>query len=500
MRIVIRKRLRFGFRSLLLVVLALSLLLGYFNHLIQSGRDQMQAVESLRRSIESPQYVSTLPDFLSWLPLADQCVAVESLSFNRHRIDAGQLSQINKLDSLKRLGLWGTEITAGDLRALEDLKNLELLDVHHCENLNQDELVAELDRWPKLRKVVLGNYPTVADNNVEFACRHFNLDRDSQGVSDVGLEELAKHPLKPIYDLKVRDFTEDSLEHLCQLRRLESLEIELGKVTDLQILNDLCCLPNLKKLAIVGINKVDLSYLEQQNPALKICFRPQRGSFYSIQQFMIARGIKPEEIDTIYFATNMYGRSSVIGFGDRPEDNFELEISRSNFPIGVDLAKHVRHLIVEHRGIAWKLPDLLMSLKDFKNLDQLTLRYQTIDDLEPIYQLKGLSHLAIEHCKCRKLDLARWPELKSLTIKVDDYQRKIDLTGWENLKDLRRLNIDGRTESNLWDDLKLLPNPYVFQELVLKRPRNRVAASLIEQLKRFPNLKTCFVERRATRI
>ena len=455
----------------------------------------MQAVESLKQSIEAPRIVSTLPDFLHWLPLADQCVAVEGLSFKKHRIDAGQLSQINKLDSLKRLGLWGTEITAGDLRALEDLKNLELLDVHHCENLNQDELVSELDRWPKLRKVVLGNSPAVASNNDEFAHRHFNWDRDSQGVSNDGLEELAKHPLKPIYDLKVRGFTEDSLEHLCQLRRLRSLEIEMGKVPDPQVLNDLCCLPNLKKLAIVGINKIDLPYLEEVNPKLEICFRPQQGSFYSLVDFMNTRGIKPEEIDTLHICGGV-----VSGFGKRPESNFSVWIQRI-FPLEPSLNKHVRRLIVRERYNGSDLKDALNSVKDIENLDELSLIFFQLDDLEPIYQLEGLSHLVIDHWgyhdgkdRLRSIDLGRWPALKSLTLKVDYFEHKINLTGWENLKELRRLNIDGRTKSDLQDDLKLLPNADVFQELVIKRPRNRVTSGLIQQVTRFPNLKTCFVE------
>jgi Leucine-rich repeat (LRR) protein len=522
-------------------MLLCSALLGYYMSLVRAGQAEDRILcELFPEAAEHPRFLAlqerkqrrTLPNWLQWLPLSEHCHATESLELSGRecrepiRITAGQLAKINQLTGLKRLALWRTDICDGDLLALDNLKQLELLDVHHCANIDQDKLTAQIDQWPRLRRIILGNrnYAPLP-NWMEDPFHDRSIAGD--GVTNLGLEILANHPKKPVQELTIRGFNKKSLDYVSKLTRLTSLEIELAHGTDPQILNLLYRLPKLKDLRVVGIEPIPLPWLKAQKPKLWLTFSPiEYSNFRSL--FLNWR----DRVDTIGVTfgplkghsngvgpfrrrshePNGAGIFYVSGFGASNKTILSARIAKT----GDDswyLADRITRLFVQetYRSIdfyhwhsyrnreyanmaigEWK--KFLNSISRFSNLRELSLRHLQVDNIRFLDSLKNLQHLSIESNQFygdTTIDLGKLPDLRSLTVLSNWSIHEGNFIGWKKATRLNRVYVDSQKfGEEFLSKIAELPS---LEEFVFVNRRRFISREIVSTILTNQKLKTCHI-------
>jgi len=500
-------------------------------NLVEQGRAEARALSKIEvypdpagPSFFAPsvEYSETVPQWLQWLPYAEHCRSVTRLVLSRASYRSGysydtprpslasraQLVQINKLTGLKRLALWGTKVTHEDLRVLDRLRNLELLDVHQCPGIDQDELAMQIEQWPKLRRIALGTSDSHLTASGSLG------GNPGRGVTNRGLERLARTPWV-VQELKIRGFNERSLDYVMRLKRLVYLEIELAVATDPHILNALYRLPHLRNLRIIGIDGAPLAFLQKKNPALKIYFDPVHYKNMSeltkrwwsrVNTLCIAHNMAPlhhsfrNHDDLIYNNSNYSGRRYygfvVYGFGDGLETPLFAKVEDLSDFNQPDYSQISRVLVR-------RCPDFIPHLKRFDNLKQLNVRATKINDSQFLKELPGLEHLELTNVSLQpnqKVDLGCCPELRSILFQklyshppsINDALKISNIVGWEKAKRLRRVYLWCFEVADETIDRIVALN--ALEELVFPRRSWPISSAQIETLAANKNLKTCILQ------
>ncbi len=139
----------------------------------------------------------------------------------------------------------------------------------------------------------------------------------------------------------------------------------------------------------------------------------------------------------------------------KPEgDIFENELDGITeiYAIGDNIASGENYPAVQYpqNPRTYKVNGSIKSLKDiahFKNLKQLTLVYQSINDFAPLAELKNLETLNISDNKISDLAFLKgMKKLKSLNV---SYNKLTEISGIESLKNLEELDISYNKINNI---------------------------------------------------
>lgn len=233
----IRGRLRFGLRSLLVLVLAVSVCCAWLRIRLNAVRREFEAEQESLAHIpdKTVTRIRLLPDMYSWcIPRSDWRYfdRTVTLEIDANRIDAALLEHIGALRSLRQISLRtydplnGVALKATDFRPIACLGHLEVL------------IMPELG---------------VSDGAIEYliassALRH--LDLAGNPISDKGLERLKqKHCEIEWLDLEATQITDAGVKTLLDLPCLTRLNLGGNAITD-EAIRDLAALESLSEVWI----------------------------------------------------------------------------------------------------------------------------------------------------------------------------------------------------------------------------------------------------------
>lgn len=296
----LRGRLRFSIRTLLLLLTAFSVWLGLN---VRSAREQEKAVRQIREyggwvrydfqfSQGGYAYENFDPNAKTWVPnwLLEQVgidffhsVVEVNLVFSEdsgEREENGNFSDavvanISKLGNLRNLLVTETQVTDGSMRHLAELKRLERLQMWAVREVS-DSGVQYLASLKHLQDVDL-NFSKISDDSLRVLAQLPCLETlDVQGIqlTDEGLEHLAD--VRTLRKLWVNmpyqgdtSFTDLGISHLSKLDALEKLVITGSGITDVG-LQQLGSLKQLKNLSVSSnaVTKEGISSLKKRLPAV----------------------------------------------------------------------------------------------------------------------------------------------------------------------------------------------------------------------------------------
>jgi hypothetical protein len=237
------------------------------------------------KALAIPDYVQSKElSFLQELP------SIEYLNFAGPMVNDEKLSIIGKLTWLTQLSIGGSEVSTG-LAHLKNLKSLRYLNLAALRNLNldrdlsyiaaltdleeldlQDAMVNDnglvhLSKLHKLRRLnLLKTSPSgkITDSGLAHL-KHLQSLVDLQipsGITDIGIEHLAKLDLLKKVNLWGDGITDKSMAALSKMKSLETLDISSRNITDAGM-EQLARCPNLKSLSLQNtpITNVSLTHL-----------------------------------------------------------------------------------------------------------------------------------------------------------------------------------------------------------------------------------------------
>ncbi len=225
--LLLRRRFQFGFRSLLVFLVAMSVPLAWFAWEMQKARRQREAVAAIleggglvRYDYEfdengyrivgakppRPDFLRKLlgDDFLCEVVVVESCwktgyddarhlepvIIIEDLPFDCLQISDSNLAHLKGLTRLEELCLDGTQMSDSDLAHLNGLTKLKRLSLAGTQM--SDSGLAHLEGLTRLEELSLGN-TQISDNGLAYLANMPQLERlflDETQVSDNGLAHL----------------------------------------------------------------------------------------------------------------------------------------------------------------------------------------------------------------------------------------------------------------------------------------------------------------------
>jgi Leucine-rich repeat (LRR) protein len=177
--------------------------------------------------------------------------SLEELTIPRGASDAG-LEQLAALDSLKKINLWGDDITDKSMPVLAQMKSLETLEIS-SRNIT-DAGIEKLAQCPRLKSLSLQNTPITeaALSNLSKIKTLTNLSFWDTNINGRGLSFLKELPKLTDLSFMSENFTEDSTLHLGQVKTLKVLRLQyIGFDFDDKTIANLSNLVSLKNLSFV---------------------------------------------------------------------------------------------------------------------------------------------------------------------------------------------------------------------------------------------------------
>jgi hypothetical protein len=276
--------MRFKLRTLLIAILGICLLLGWFASLRSSAKRQRRAVQAIEKAgghvvydyeYDGEGYAKqgASPPAPAWLLalLGDDffadVVAVLYIKKNGH--EGAILHHLAELPDLKSVDLCGTNTTDHALGRIGDLKHLERLLLNKTKV--SDTLLPRVARLKRLQDLKLRG-TLVTDVGLE--CLHdsinlFSLDLGDTAITDAGLGSLRRLTQLRKLELSGTGVSDTGLPLLSGLNQLDYLGLCDTNVTDAGVAQ-LCRLTRLKRLQLFG-TKITVDGVEQLRLALPRC-------------------------------------------------------------------------------------------------------------------------------------------------------------------------------------------------------------------------------------
>ena len=290
-----RRWYQFSLRTLIVVIVLLSVLFGTLSAWLQRGRRQTQAVATIRKykgnitydymshhnadgSVSYGHKVdSPVPVWLiRWLGVDffHEVVSIDADSGSQHAVwDAiGQFPEVtrlsvsgsslqgpvdvtslSKLRRLRSLLISGDTIRGEDLRCLQDAVDLESLWIQ--DSTFNDQGLQYLAALPKLTTLSF-RYTRVGDDGLAFLADYPSLkyvDLSHTQVTDRAMDHLAAIPQLTSLALEGTKVTDAGAVRLSQAKTLRSLRLQYTQVTDTGLAS-LANLDRLEDLYLQGTN------------------------------------------------------------------------------------------------------------------------------------------------------------------------------------------------------------------------------------------------------
>src|SRR5262245_8743533 len=186
------------------------------------------------------------------MPHLQKIPKLEDLDVRRLGITVAGYKEIGKIAGLKRLRVVYNSLNFTDdcLRAIKDLKNLELLDMQDC-NLPSEKGLVVLQGFPKLRNVRMYG-PNVSDKVLSYLSgakdlRVLSLEQCSS-ISEDGLDQIKSLPnLTELSLYGASGIKDTAVAKVAEIKKLEKLDLRSTAISSLA-LSYLKGLKNLKAL------------------------------------------------------------------------------------------------------------------------------------------------------------------------------------------------------------------------------------------------------------
>lgn len=303
----LRKRMQLTLRSFLLIVVGLSVLLGFVAQWQVQSRRQRLAVEAIRKYNAFVSY-DIGADFNNWFQtrsgilmpmwtrhlLGDDAFArvvaiqfqathvpnkaldllarrfpdLEQLELFQLKLDGGALERLGKLKKLRYLGLANTRVPAEAVDHLLQLRQLERIDVRRCRL--GDENVAKLASLPHLEMLTCDVGDAALPAIGRMSSLRF-LSIRSGRITDPGVVHLRNARNLERLDLSGNLIGDGAAEHLAGLSSLRSLTLDSTRVTD-QGLLALARIQSLQTLDVrrTRVTAAGVAEVRRRRPDLKV--------------------------------------------------------------------------------------------------------------------------------------------------------------------------------------------------------------------------------------
>jgi len=177
--------------------------------------------------------------------------SLEELTLPHGASDAG-VEQLAALDSLKKINLWGDDITDKSIPVLAQMKSLETLELSSRNVTNAG--IEKLAQCPRLKSLSLQNTPITeaALSNLSKIKTLTNLSFWDTNINGRGFSFLKELPKLTDLSFMSENFAEDSTLHIGQVKTLKVLRLQyIGFDFDDKTIANLSNLVLLKNLSFV---------------------------------------------------------------------------------------------------------------------------------------------------------------------------------------------------------------------------------------------------------
>ncbi|HEX2476136.1 MAG TPA: hypothetical protein VHK01_15400 [Lacipirellulaceae bacterium] len=297
-----RRWLRYGLRTLLVLITLLCVWLGWFMHGVHKQRKAAARLEKHgARLVYFP--VFTMPPWNDILPRSVRAslnaalpsddwrrltsVTIENVAFQDKDLDI-----FADLPHLSRLRLPGTSITDAGLRRLASIKagNLTLLDLRQTKIT--DAGLAQVSKLKRLESLFLAG-TGITDTGLEHVAKLTDLEYlslDDTQVTDAGIAQLRSLQMLDDLSLDRTTVTGACLAHLAAIKSLRVLDLRETQVQGEGLVR-LAELPKLELLILKGtpISDADLPYLKQLSRVVSLWVAGTQLSAEAIRQLPNAR-------------------------------------------------------------------------------------------------------------------------------------------------------------------------------------------------------------------
>ncbi|WP_419194974.1 leucine-rich repeat domain-containing protein [Novipirellula herctigrandis] len=155
--------------------------------------------------------------------------AIVRIALSQSDVTDDDLSIIASAEQLRKLDLYGTNISDAGLIHVSKLRNLESLNLGFCNRLTN----RSMDSIVKLRRL-----------------KYLNLGF-CRRISDDAFQQLAALTELETLNLSLTSASDNSLKHIAMLKKLDALDLD-GTTTTNEGLKPLIAFPKLRSLRLVG--------------------------------------------------------------------------------------------------------------------------------------------------------------------------------------------------------------------------------------------------------
>ncbi|PHS07642.1 MAG: hypothetical protein COA78_13370 [Blastopirellula sp.] len=411
-----RRWYQFSLGSILILITSVAVGSAYYRSLLNQCRDQVIAAQKLEAIGAEVTYQPAIPSWLSWLPEADRCIKVtivdlehkeysegslaplaelhdlERLYLARSSVTDKDLISVSKLYKVRRVSLWGTQLSNECFEHFKQMRQLELLDIQQNPNMDEQAL-HYLQYWPKLR-----------------------LLKMRSGVTDSGLKLLVAHPFHPVEMLAASRISDEGMEDLLKLQRIRYLSIspECSKENVQRLVE----MPMLNRLGIYGRMDVWPKEFQEKHPQINF-WKPEPLRNVPLIDIPNQWSEKCQAIDIDTITGRPRGPTGLL---------ITLTLEDPTVKISIDLGKKT--------GFSVPL------FNRFKNVKTITIAgRKTIADFQPL-QFPKLEELNLHYPLTNKLihEISQIKTLKHLSFFASSSNREaVDDEVWDSLASLENL-------------------------------------------------------------
>jgi len=262
--VLLRRRFQFGVRSLLVLVVVVSIPLGWFAWEMQEARRQREAVGGILAAggffardyqlDEYGQFIEVQPSAPTWLRTVlgeDFFCEVWMGGCQKPEFGDDNVKHVRELTHLRLLYLDLTQITDSSLEHVKEMSELDTLGLGHTQIT--DRGVGHLKQMKTVERLFLNN-TQITDRGLEHVKELTKLEElslDGTQITDDGLKHLKEMPELRNLHLGDTQITDRGLRHLKGMTRLTRLSLHGTKISD----TGLAELKGMTSLQVLKINQ-----------------------------------------------------------------------------------------------------------------------------------------------------------------------------------------------------------------------------------------------------
>ncbi len=393
------------------------------------------------------------------------------LSLQRTKITGEGLGDLKDLPSLKTIDVNGAAITNSGMQAIGDLKQLTSLNIAFNSQID-DTGLEYIEGLTELKELFAHLVSKITDEGLKHLQGMKQLETltlASTGITNTGLEQLAKHESLNKLDLTNCKITDSGLTHLKNLKNLRDLRLDLTPISDAGLQH----LYALKKLEYLNLRNTKvtaqgIAELQKALPNCKIVSDFETKPIMTSDSPMTDREIAEWVIgmggaigttaETLY--------SKIEELPAEPVKFFVVKLKTASFEdndlkrlvklktlgslkldsasisnAGLQYLSDIQNLITLNLLNTKITDEGLVHLRNRKKLQYLVLSYTSItgEGLSHLKDLPGLMNLMMDHTAITNSGMKAIGDLKHLNVLNIAFNPLIDDSGLRYLEGLVKL-------------------------------------------------------------